>query len=275
MLFSIHHRAQSRIRSEKNFAAHNFLFTWAEQHILERLSLIKREFSNITLIGRYSDTFPASFASAHITSLTIDTEHDEVKLEPASQDLIISILDLHNINDLPGVFIQIRRSLKPDGVLIACMGGGETLYELRDVLYQTETELYGGVSPRVHPFADKPEIGGLLQRAGFQLPVVDSEILRVSYRDIFHLMNDIRGMGERNIIRERRKNFTPKSFFNRANEAYKALYPDTQDASRIIASFEIIFMIGWAAHETQQKPLRPGSATARLADILNTTETKI
>jgi NADH dehydrogenase [ubiquinone] 1 alpha subcomplex assembly factor 5 len=275
VLFSIHHRAQSRTRSEKNFIAHNFLFTWAEQQILERLSLIKRSFTDIALIGRGNEALLSFFAAQNITRITIDNQIDEVKLPPTSQDLIISVLDLHNLNDLPGVLIQICRSLKPDGVFIACMGGGETLYELRDVLYQTETELYGGVSPRVHPFADKPEMGGLLQRAGFQLPVVDSEILRVSYRDIFHLMSDIRGMGERNIIRERRKNFTPKSFFNRANEAYKALYPDTQDASRIIASFEIIFMIGWAAHETQQKPLRPGSATARLADILNTTETKI
>ncbi len=277
-VFSRAHRTYQRARAEKNFKDFSFLQDWAENQISDRLQDIKRELKNIAVIGRISPSFIEILkksVGANITQIHITNEHDEVSLEPQSQDAIISILDLHSLNDLPGILIQIRRSLKPDGFFIGCMAGGETLYELRDVFYQTEIAQSNGASPRIYPFIDKPEMGSLLQRAGFALPVVDSEILRVAYRDLFHVMRDLRGMGEGNIITARLKTFTPRRFFNNANTLYQKLYPDPQDPTRITASFEIIFLIGWAAHESQQKPLRPGSATARLADVLETKETKL
>ena len=193
-------------------------------------------------------------------------EDETLSTPEASQDLAVSILDLHTINDLPGLLIQIRRALKPDGLFLGCLFGGETLHELRSVLLEAELQTLGGASPRVAPLIDKPQMGGLLQRAGFSLPVIDSEILTVSYRDIFHLMADLRGMGEQNALHDRRKTFTPSSVFATANALYAEKFSDT--IGRIGASFEIIFVIGWAPHESQQTPLKRGSGQISLADVL-------
>ena len=247
---------RTRMRANQNFKDFSFLHDWAEKQIKDRLEIVTREFNT-----RYD-----------ITHDDLAGEIESLGFEPNSQDLITSTLNLHSVNDLPGVLYQIRQALKPDGLFIAALFGGETLYELRESLMQAELDLKGGVSPRVFPFADKQQIGALLQRAGFALPVVDSDILTVTYENMFKLMHDLRGMGENNIIAARSRVNPGKAFFIKAAEHYQNNFSEN---GRIIASFEIIFMIGWGPADTQQKPLRPGSAQNRLADALNTKETKL
>jgi hypothetical protein len=162
--------------------------------------------------------------------------------------------------------------LKPDGLFLAAMIGGETLFNVRDALTRAEMEITGGLSPRIAPFADKQQMGALMQRAGFALPVVDSDFITATYESLFHLMHDLRAMGEGNAVLERQKTFTRKSIFLRAQEIYAQSFADLD--GRLPVQFEIIFMIGWAPHASQQKPLRPGSAQNRLAEALNTIEIK-
>ncbi|MEM7680141.1 MAG: methyltransferase domain-containing protein [Pseudomonadota bacterium] len=266
-------------RARKSFNHHNFLHKWADQILADRLEDVNREFENAVQIGNLFKDSALKRSKKIKNIFTLDNEnadiissYDTPPLKTHGLDLISSLLNLHSINDLPGTLIQIRRALKPDGLFLAAMLGGETLYELRESLQYAELELKGGVSPRIFPFADKPQMGALLQRAGFALPVVDSEILTVTYDDIFKLMRDIRGMGEGNVITQRNPLNPGKNLFFKANEYYKSHYVDNSD--RIIASFEIIFLIGWAPHESQQQPLKPGSADARLAEALETKEIK-
>ncbi|PJI42283.1 methyltransferase domain-containing protein [Ferrovibrio sp.] len=183
-------------------------------------------------------------------------------------DLVIALLNLHWVNDLPGALIQIRRVLKPDGLFLGAMLGGSTLNELRQSWLAAEAEIEGGASPRVSPMAETLDGAALLQRAGFALPVADSEIIPVSYGDAFGLMRDLRGMGETNAILGRRKAFTRRTTLLRMVELYQQRFagPD----GRIPATFEMIALTGWSPHESQQKPLRPGQATHRLADALGT-----
>lgn len=264
-IFNRSHIQQHRNRATKKFSHHRFIFDWCERQILERLLDIRRDFKTCLLTSdRFSDSFIASLNADTVAIQTVDCE--TLSIADASQDLAISILDLHTVNDLPGLLIQIRRTLKPDGLFLGCLFGGETLHELRSVLLEAELQTLGGASPRVAPLIDKPQMGGLLQRAGFSLPVVDSEILTVSYRDIFHLMADLRGMGEQNALYDRRKTFTPSSVFAAANALYAEKFPD--DTGRVGASFEIIFVIGWAPHESQQTPLKRGSGQVSLKDVL-------
>ncbi|PZO87351.1 MAG: SAM-dependent methyltransferase [Micavibrio aeruginosavorus] len=274
-------RQRSRFRSSETGDRY-FLFDWTMREITDRLSIVRRDFPVCLTIGGRGKA--AAFADhATQTYITLDAsasvlppqngivaEEDFLPVAKQSIDLAVSVLSLHTVNDLPGALLQIRESLKPDGLFLAGMFGGETLRELRECLYEAEIELRGRVSPRVAPFADKPQMGTLMQRAGFALPVVDSEILTVTYDNIFALMHDLRTMGEANAVRERTKYFTPRSVFLRAGELYAARHADPD--GRIRASFEIIFLLGWAPHETQQKPLRPGSAQTRLADFLGTEE---
>ena len=288
---SVFNRANLRrqqVRSAQSFERFRFLHDWCEKEITDRLAIIRRDFPLTAIINdRTQPAFRARLTEAKaaqkvislLPHLTLRQDQENIllsdseilSLAPQSMDMIISIMDLHKINDLPGALVQIRQALKPDGMFIACMAGGETLHELRQVLMAAELETRGGASPRVFPFADKQQMGALLQRAGFALPVVDSDVLRVTYRDIFHLMEDLRGMGESNIIAARSKTLTPKSFFLRAAEIYQQQH--AVDGG-IEASFEIISMIGWAPHSSQPRALRPGSAQARLADALGTEEIK-
>lgn len=189
---------------------------------------------------------------------------------PQSLDAIISLLALHTVDDLPGTLIQIRRALRPDGILIACIPGGQTLHELRTVLMEAESEMDGGVSPRVFPFADVRDLGGLLQRAGFALPVADSELVTVRYADPLHLLRDLRAMGATNILNARRKTFMKRATLLRAFELYQQKFADAD--GRIRATFELVWISGWAPDPSQPKPLKPGSAAMRLADALNTDE---
>lgn len=185
-------------------------------------------------------------------------------------DLAVSLLALHAVNDLPGALIQIRRALKPDGLFMGCLLGGATLNELRTALTEAESETTGGLSPRVAPFADVRDLGGLMQRAGFALPVTDLETLRVRYDNAFALMQDLRRMGMTNTLLARRRTPVTRTMMLRAAQIYAERFADPD--GRIPATFELIWLSGWSPHESQQKPLRPGSAKMRLADALNTVE---
>jgi NADH dehydrogenase [ubiquinone] 1 alpha subcomplex assembly factor 5 len=253
---------------------YSFLSEWAASQLLSRLDDIKRSFPVTAEIGHEID--PQNIArlkkDGRITgfsSIDID-DHEHLPAQENSLDLALSVLNFHSINDLPGCLMQIRRALKPDGLMLAAMLGGETLYELRQSLLHAEMMLKGGASPRVFPFADKQQMGALLQRAGFALPVVDSDIVTVTYSDIFKLMHDLRGMGESNVIRERSRQNPGKEFFRESADYYHAHF--SQADGTIKASFEVIFLAGWAPHESQQKPLRPGSAEKSLASALGTEE---
>ncbi|KQT09943.1 SAM-dependent methyltransferase [Methylobacterium sp. Leaf399] len=195
---------------------------------------------------------------------------EALPLAPGRFDLAVSLLALHQVNDLPGALVQLRRALKPDGLFVGCLLGGRSLTELRQVFGEAEAELEGGVSPRVAPFADVRAIGGLLQRAGFALPVTDADLVTVRYADPFALMRDLRAMGMTNALTERRRTPLRRATLLRAAALYAERFADAD--GRLRASFEIVWVSGWAPHDSQQKPLRPGSARTRLADALGTTE---
>lgn len=257
----------------------DFLLRAAADDLCERLSLIKRDFASVVEIGSASPQLSARLAQegrrivrlAPLAQLVggaplVVGDDEALPFAEARFDLAISALSLHLVNDLPGALIQIRRILRPDGLFLGCLLGGSTLKELRSALGAAETEICGGVSPRVVPFADVRDMGGLLQRAGLALPVADSEPLTVRYRDMFALMADLRAMGATNALVARLRKPAPRRLFLRAAEIYAERFSDPD--GRVRASFELIFVSGWALHESQQKPLRPGSATMRLEDAL-------
>jgi SAM-dependent methyltransferase len=188
----------------------------------------------------------------------------------ATLDLAVSALALQFVNDLPGVLIQIRRALKPDGLFLAALAGGETLTELRQSFAQAESDIEGGVSPRVAPFADLRDVGALLQRAGFALPVTDTDRVTVRYDNVFALMHDLRRMGATNALTARRRTPLRRATLLRMAEIYATRFADAD--GRVRATFEIVWVSGWAPHPDQQQPLKPGSAKTRLADALGSRE---
>lgn len=195
---------------------------------------------------------------------------EEVPVEPESVNLIVSPLSLHLTDDTPGAFIQVRRALKPDGLFLAAIPGSGTLQELREALLAAEAELTGGASPRVIPFADVRDVGALLQRAGFALPVTDTETYTVRYDSLFALIRDLRAMGMTSPLSARSRTPVSRRFFLRAAEIYAERFSDPD--GRVRATFSIIYLSGWAPHESQQKPLKPGSAKQRLSVALGTKE---
>jgi len=266
-----------------------FLLDIAAEELGERLAVVERTFENaVELHGATGAAARAAVATGKIRHLTrveserayagaeegfVEAPLEEVPLEPQSANLVLAPLSLHLTNDTPGVFIQIRRALRPDGLFLASIPGAGTLQELREVLLATEIELTGGASPRVIPFADVRDVGGLMQRAGFALPVIDAETYTVRYDSIFPLMRDLRAMGMTNPLLARSRKPLTRAFFMRAAELYAERYADPD--GRIRATFSIIYVSGWAPHESQQKPLRPGSAKVRLADALKVEEHKL
>jgi SAM-dependent methyltransferase len=208
------------------------------------------------------------FARRHGMGLVGETE--ALPFRAASFDLVVSALGLHWTNDLPGALLQLRHILKPDGLLLATLFGGRTLWELQEVMMQAELDVSGGAAPRVSPFADVPDCGALLQRAGLALPVVDSETLTVTYPHLFALMRDLRAMGETNAQVARQRGGSPRALFLRAAELYRERFGDAD--GRIPATFQLINLTGWAPAASQQQPLKRGSATTRLADALGTEE---
>lgn len=191
----------------------------------------------------------------------------------AGFDLAVSALALQHVNDLPGVLVQLRRALKPDGLFLGCLLGGATLTELRQAFLQAESETEGGASPRVAPVAELRDLGGLLQRAGFALPVVDSDTIRVRYADPFALMRDLRAMGLTNALTDRRRTPLRRATLMRAAAIYAERFSDSD--GRLRATFEVLWLSGWVPHESQQKPLRPGTAQTRLAEALGTAEHRL
>ena len=197
-------------------------------------------------------------------------DEEALPFADASLDLVLSVLSLHWVNDLPGALVQIRRALKPDGLFLAAMLGGETLGELRQSLIAAEVAVAGGAGPRVSPFVEIRDAGGLLQRAGFALPVVDADTLTFSYRDAFALMHELRGLGESNAVAARAKRPTRRQTLLEAARLYWKRFGDAD--GRVPATFQVLYLTGWAPDASQPRPLRPGDAAARLADALGTEE---
>ena len=253
----------------------------------ERLSVVLRPFERAVDLGTPTDALrrallarrqnrPASSRPRRSLRRAIRRRRRSIADEEAlpfadgSLDLVVSALALQFVNDLPGTLIQIRRALKPDGLLLAAMIGGDSLSELREAFAEAESEIEGGISPRVSPFADIRDLGGLLQRAGFALPVIDSDRLTVRYDTPLALMRDLRAMGATNILNERRRTPLKRATLRRMMEIYADRFADAD--GRLRATFEIVWLTGWAPHDSQQKPLKPGSAAQRLADALGAKE---
>ena len=238
-----------------------FLRDHAIADAADRLASVNRSFVDAVDLGTPGDALGEAVRGrvASLTQVGIPPDDGApLPLPPASVDLVLSVLALQFVNDLPGVLAQVRRALRPDGLLLAAMIGGETLTELRQAFAAAEAEIEGGVSPRVSPFADVRDVGGLLQRAGFALPVVDVERLTVRYDNAFALMQDLRRMGATNLLVERRKAPTRRATLLRMAQVYGERFADAD--GRIRATFDIVWLLGWAPHESQPRPLRPGSA---------------
>jgi SAM-dependent methyltransferase len=264
-----------------------FLIDRVADDLAERLSTVLRRFEQAVDLGTPTDAVARALAGAdsvetvfavnaiapHLEGrpgIKVVADEEALPFRDASLDLVVSGLALQFVNDLPGTLVQIRRALKPDGLFLAALIGGETLTELRQSFAGAEAEIEGGVSPRVAPFADLRDMGALLQRAGFALPVTDVDRLLVRYASPFGLMTDLRRMGASNALTERRGVPLRRATLQRMAELYVERFADTD--GRIRATFEIVWLSGWAPHDSQQKPLAPGSAQSRLADALGTRE---
>jgi SAM-dependent methyltransferase len=261
----------------------DFLLRRAVDELIERLSVVKRRFAIAADFGSPGPHGAAALAAGEQVDCVIRLAPTEASLGtggflravgdlerlPAADgrlDLAVSLLALQTVNDLPGALVQMRRALKPDGLLIAAMMGGDTLTELRQSLTIAESEVLGGASPRVAPFVDVRALGGLAQRAGLALPVVDLDRAIVRYADMFALLADLRAMGGANALRARSRKPLRRDVLGRAAAAYAERFADSD--GRLRATFDIVWLSGWAPHESQPKPLQPGSATASLADAL-------
>ena len=266
ILFDRARLRKRRARAAATFASHDFLWREAAERAEETLSYILRDFPRMLVFGGQHFTPPKSTIQLIRASTdTIDVEF--LPFAENSLDAVVSLLDLHWVNDLPGALAQIRRALKPDGLFYAILPGGETLRELRRVLADTESAMRGGLSPRVAPFLDVRDGGALLQRAGFALPVADSEIIDISYPHLFALMDDLRGAGEVNMLQQQVQHFTPRGFFAAAAQRYAEMFSDEE--GRIKATMEFITLTAWKPAATQQKPSPRGSGKVSLKDVLN------
>jgi len=264
-------RALLRVRQKRaeRLGLATFLIDRVAEDMAERLHAVLREFKSGADIGTSGDQVREALAGRVDQLARIDlpdSESEPLPLAPASIDLAVSALALQFVNDLPGALAQIRRALKPDGLLLAAMLGGDTLTELRQSFAAAEAELEGGISPRVAPSADLRDVGGLLQRAGFALPVTDVDRIVVRYGDAFALMQDLRRMGATNVLVERRRAPTRRGTLLRMAEIYSDRFADPD--GRIRATFDVIWLSGWAPHASQQQPLQPGSAKASLAEAV-------
>jgi SAM-dependent methyltransferase len=265
-----------------------FLLDRAAEDLADRLAAVLRRFELAVDLGTPGDAVRLALARlgsvgkiiaadvlpgpAHAETL-VAADEEALPFGDATLDLVVSALALQFVNDLPGVLVQIRRALKPDGLFLAALAGGETLHELRFSFAAAESEIEGGISPRVAPFADLRDLGALLQRAGFALPVTDVDRVTVRYDSVFDLMHDLRRMGATNVLLARRRTPLRRATLLRMAEIYAQRFSDPD--GRVRATFEIVWLSGWAPHPDQQQPLQPGSAKARLADALGTREIKI
>jgi SAM-dependent methyltransferase len=245
----------------------DFLLDRVVEDMDERLGAVKRQFAAVADIWTPGKGVRSPSQAGSLTRVALaHSPAEELPLQPESIDLALSALAFQFVNDLPGVLAQVRRALRPDGLLLAAMIGGDTLTELRQSFAVAEAECEGGVSPRVVPFADLRDIGSLLQRAGLALPVTDVDRITVRYDSAFALMADLRRMGATNILVERRRTPTRRATMLRMAEVYAERFADAD--GRIRATFDIIWMSAWAPHESQQQPLKPGSAKASLEEAV-------
>jgi SAM-dependent methyltransferase len=278
---------RTRRRRAASLGPATFLLDRVAADITDRLATVKRRFDLALDLGTPGEAVRAALArvgsvgtimaaaafpegrAPRATPFVIADE-EALPFGDATLDLVVSALALQFVNDLPGTLVQIRRALKPDGLLLAALLGGETLTELRESFAAAESETTGGVSPRVAPFADLRDLGALLQRAGFALPVTDTDRLTVRYDSAFALMHDLRRMGATNTLIDRRRRPLRRATLMRMAEIYAERFADPD--GRVRATFEIVWLFGWSPHPSQQQPLKPGSAAARLADALGTQE---
>jgi len=274
-----------RRRRARALGAATFLIDRAAADLAERLSAVLRRFAAAADLGSPTDAVRRALDGLVDTLIAVDVAPEDVRAHPgpkvvadeealpfadASLDLVVSVLALQSVNDLPGTLVQVRRALKPDGYFLAALIGGDSLTELRQSFAAAEAEIEAGVSPRVAPFIDARDAGALLQRAGFALPVADVDRVTVRYGSAFDLMADLRRMGATNPLVERRRTPLRRATLLRMAETYAARFSDRD--GRVRASFDIVWLSGWAPHPSQPQPLKPGSAQVRLADALGTRE---
>lgn len=260
--------ALDRFRARAARAPALFLHEAVADEVNERLKEVNRAFTKPAVITPFAQVWREILPDARLIA---DTE--PLALEPGAHDLVIHALCLHWADDPLGQIIQCRRALKPDGLFLGVLFGGQSLHELRAVLAQAESDLRGTLSPRVVPMAEIRDLGALLQRAGLALPVADSTTQRVLYRDLRHLVADLRAMGESNALAQRHRRAMPRALLDRAESLYRLGF--APDGGRLPATVETLYLTGWAPAENQPQPLRPGSATTRLAQALGTTETPL
>jgi SAM-dependent methyltransferase len=279
-----------RDRAAAHLEGHDFLFREVAERLADRLDDVTRKFPLALDLGCHGGEVAAvlrdrggietlvqcdlSAAMARRAAsngrATLVADEELLPFAPEVFDFVVSNLSLHWVNDLPGCLLQLRQCLKPDGLFLAAMLGGDTLHELRQSLMEAELAETGGVGPRISPFADLHDAGGLLQRAGFALPVIDGDRLIVSYPDVLKLMHDLRGMGEGNAVQSRASRSLNHAVVARADEIYRRRFGDAE--GRLAATFQIICLTAWAPATGQQRALAPGSARTRLADALGTVE---
>ncbi|MBV1704261.1 MAG: methyltransferase domain-containing protein [Hyphomicrobiales bacterium] len=253
-------------RAAASGAAVDFLLARAADDLADRLALVSRRFARALDLGTPGPhVADALRAGGRVEAIERIASFDAPPAD-AGADLVVSALALQDADDLPGALALARRALKPDGLMLACLVGGESLKELRHALAAAEAELRGGASPRVHPFADLRDLGALMQRAGFALPVVDLERIVVRYPDLAALMRDLRGMGATNSLLARSRKPVGRAFFARAQTVYAEAFADAD--GRLPATLDLIWLSGWAPDPSQPKPLKPGAATMRLEDAL-------
>ena len=247
----------------------SFLLDRVAEDLAERLHAVLREFADAAEIWTPGEALRKPYRDRlrSLSRIALPGRQSEnLALAPESLDLVVSALAFQFVNDLPGVLAQIRRALRPDGLLLAAMAGGDTLTELRQSFAAAEAECEGGVSPRVAPFADLRDVGALLQRAGFALPVTDVDRIVVRYDNAFALMQDLRRMGATNVLLERRRTPTRRATLLRMAQIYGERFADAD--GRIRATFDVIWLSGWAPHESQQQPLQPGSGKVSLREAV-------
>ena len=274
---------QKRIVRARAMGANQFLIDRLQEDMFERLDLVQRPFTSILdvgtmtpgLIERLKEKYkPQTADHLEVLDHTKGKERalenfingEALNLKPQSYDLIVSLFALQVINDLPGLLVQIRQALKPDGLFLACLLGGQSLQELRSALTRAEAEITGGASPRIAPFADVRDLGHLLQRAGFSLPVADKDSLSIHYPDMYKLIQDLRSHAASNPLRIERRTPLTRAVIARSAEIYRQNHGDKKD--RICATLDFVWLSGWAPHPSQQQPLKPGSAKMHLSQVL-------
>ena len=260
--------ALQRFRKRALSAPALFLHEDAADEVQERLEEVKRVFTAPAVVTPFPQIWQNRLPNARLVA-----DDPVLDLEVGAHDLVIHALSLHWADDLLGQIIQCRRALKPDGLFIGVMFGGQSLNELRSVLAQAESDVTGGMAPRIVPMGEIRDLGALLQRAGLALPVADGFKRSILYRNMPHLLGDLRGMGESNALANRHRAPLSRGVMNRAETLYQQAFSDAE--GRLKCTVETLFLTGWSPSDTQQQPLRPGSAVQRLADALGATETPL